>query len=79
MDGKSEGSGMISHRQSKIGRVMETHRIKLGLSLNELAKRTGVSHTALIHIRDGRNDPRIGTLRKLAKALGVTPSTLVLT
>ena len=79
MEGKSEGSEMISHRQSKIGRVMEQHRMKLGLSLNELAKRTGVSHTALIHIRDGRNDPRIGTLRKLAKALGIPPSTLVLT
>lgn len=60
-----------------VGQVMETNREKLGLSLNALAKKVGVSHVALIKIRDGRNNPRIETLRKIAKALGIPASDLV--
>lgn len=65
-------------RQPKsVGTVMETNRERLGLSLNALAKKVGVSHVALIKIRDGRNNPRIETLRKIAKALGIPASDLV--
>lgn len=60
-----------------VGTVMETNRERLGLSLNALAKKVGVSHVALIKIRDGRNNPRIETLRKIAKALGIPASDLV--
>ena len=60
-----------------VGQVMETNRERLGLSLNALAKKVGVSHVALIKIRDGRNNPRIETLRKIAKALGIPASDLV--
>ena len=61
---------------SPLARTIDARRQELGLSLNALAKKVGVSHVTLVHIRNGRNDPRMETLRKIAKALGVTPAEL---
>jgi transcriptional regulator with XRE-family HTH domain len=70
---------MATVRKSRptLGQIMEARREKLGLSLNALAKKVGVSHVALIKIRDGKNDPRIETLRKIAEALGIPASDLL--
>ncbi len=52
-------------------------RHKKGLSQRELAKRSKVSHITIARIEKGREDPRLSTLRALAKGLGVKVRDLV--
>ena len=48
-----------------------------GLSLRALADKAGVTYVALLRMELGQTDPRLGTLRKLAKALRVTVADLI--
>jgi transcriptional regulator with XRE-family HTH domain len=48
-----------------------------GVSLRGLKKRSGVAVATLARIEAGGYDPRLSTLRKLAKALGVTVAELI--
>ncbi len=47
-------------------------RKKRGLSLRKLAKAAGVHYVSLVRLEGGAFDPRLSTVKKLAKALGVT-------
>ncbi|MDQ1437242.1 MAG: hypothetical protein QOK43_871 [Acidimicrobiaceae bacterium] len=47
------------------------------VSQEVLAERAGIHRTYVGFIEQGRHDPTIGTVLKLAKALGVDPSELV--
>jgi transcriptional regulator with XRE-family HTH domain len=46
-------------------------RKRCGLTQQTLAVRAGVSLGYIARLEIGMHDPRLGTLRKLAKALGV--------
>jgi transcriptional regulator with XRE-family HTH domain len=46
-------------------------RAMQGLSQRELAKRSKVTHVTIARIETGVYDPRLSTLRRLAKALKV--------
>ena len=48
-----------------------------GYSLRRLADQVGMSYVALFRLERGETDPRLGTLRKLAKALNVTVAELI--
>ena len=48
-----------------------------GYSLRRLADKVGMSYVALFRLERGETDPRLGTLRKLAKALTVTVAELI--
>jgi transcriptional regulator with XRE-family HTH domain len=48
-----------------------------GYSLRRLAEKVGMSYVALFRLERGETDPRLGTLRKLAKALNVTVAELI--
>lgn len=48
-----------------------------GLSLRALADKAGVTYVALLRMELGQTDPRLGTLRKLAKALKVTVADVI--
>jgi transcriptional regulator with XRE-family HTH domain len=52
-------------------------REKRGLSVRALAKKAKVHYVSLVNIETGKKDPRLSTLLKLTKALGVTLSELV--
>jgi transcriptional regulator with XRE-family HTH domain len=54
-------------------RIRETQ----GYSLRALAAKVGMSYVALYRLECGETDPRLGTLRKLAKALNVTVAQLI--
>lgn len=47
-------------------------REKQGYSIRALAEKVGMAYPALFRLESGEADPRLSTLRKLAKALGVT-------
>ena len=52
-------------------------RHKRGLSQRDLAKASAVGHITIARIETGVFDPRVSTLRRLAKALKVRVSDLV--
>jgi transcriptional regulator with XRE-family HTH domain len=52
-------------------------RHKRGLSQRELARVSGVGHITIARIETGVFDPRLSTLRRLAKALKVKLTDLV--
>ena len=47
-------------------------REKLGLSQKELADRIGVSFPRISEIENGKGEPRITTIEKVARGLGVS-------
>ena len=48
-----------------------------GLSLRTLAEKVGMSYVALYHLEAGDADPRLSTLRALAKALEGTVAEII--
>lgn len=52
-------------------------RERRGLSQRVLAKLSGVTHVTIARIESGVYDPRLSTLRRLAKALKVKVAELV--
>jgi len=48
-----------------------------GYSLRRLADKVAMSYVALYRLEQGETDPRLGTLRKLARALNVTVAELI--
>jgi transcriptional regulator with XRE-family HTH domain len=52
-------------------------RERLGLSQEEVAQRSGVHATEVSRMEAGKRDPKISTLRRLAKAVEVKPGQLL--
>ncbi|WP_437017561.1 helix-turn-helix domain-containing protein [Streptomyces sp. enrichment culture] len=48
-----------------------------GLTLEELADRSGMSFRGLVYIEHGRRNPSLTTLLNLARGLHVSPSSLL--
>lgn len=56
-----------------IGKLIKDKRIELGLSIDDLHKKSGVSTAAISNIENGKiKEPREHTKRKLLLALGMT-------
>ena len=55
-----------------VGKRLRQLRTNQNLSLRELGKRTGLSHSFICDIEKGRCMPSIETLDTLARSLGVT-------
>jgi transcriptional regulator with XRE-family HTH domain len=60
-----------------LGSVIVLWREERGLSQAELARRSGLSRAQLSAIEFGRRDTTVGTLRRIAATLGVSPGSLV--
>ena len=56
---------------------LKAFRERRGLSLRKLAKASGVHYVSLARLEAGQFDPRLSTLRKLAKALRVSIADLL--
>jgi len=54
-----------------IGKRLQTIRLKKGLSQYQLANLSKVPRGTLIRIEQDKVEPRISTLKRVAKALGV--------
>ena len=63
--------------QKKCGQLIRDQREKQGLLQRELAHSTGLQVRTIGRIERGEADVRIGTLEKIANALGVTIRDLV--
>jgi transcriptional regulator with XRE-family HTH domain len=61
----------------RFGEVLKELRNKKKLSQDELATDCGLDRTYISLLERGQRQPTLGTLFKLAGALGVTPSSIV--
>lgn len=59
------------------GTRLREAREHLGLTQEEVAQRSGVHFTEVSRMEAGKRDPKISTLRKLAKAVEVKPGQLL--
>ncbi len=60
-----------------LSRRLRAARAAAGLTQTQLSERTGVDQAVISRIESGQHHPRIGTLRRMAKGLGVTASELL--
>ena len=61
----------------KIGAQVKRERERALLTQQELAERAGIGLTTLNRIENDHAEPHFRTIRKIAKALGVDPATLI--
>ena len=61
----------------KIGDNLKRQRIRRALTQEELAAKAGLTTASVARIERNETEPRMSTLRKLAKALNIDPTELV--
>ena len=61
----------------KIGDNLKRQRIRKALTQEELARQAGLTTASVARIERNETEPRMSTLRKLAKALNIDPAELV--
>jgi transcriptional regulator with XRE-family HTH domain len=62
---------------ASLGKNLRKARKRLGLTQEEVARRSGVHATEVSRIEAGKRDPRVSTLKRLAKAVKVKPGRLL--
>lgn len=62
---------------AQIARVVRARRRASGATLDDLAARSGLSRTILSRIENGRGNPSVETLFRIARALGLPISVLL--
>jgi XRE family transcriptional regulator, regulator of sulfur utilization len=67
----------MSSSPKQLGMKIKQRREAKGLSQEVLAKRARISREYVNRLEAGRYDPTIGTLQRLAKALGVPVTELL--
>ena len=60
-----------------LGRNLRRARLRLELTQEEVAERSGVHATEVSRIEAGKRDPRVSTVARLAKAVEVKPGDLL--
>jgi transcriptional regulator with XRE-family HTH domain len=59
------------------GVTLQRVRLSQGLTMQKLGKKAGVNPTTIGRLERGFRTPRLETVRKLARALGVEPGDLL--
>jgi transcriptional regulator with XRE-family HTH domain len=68
------GDAILAHETERrmAGARVRRVRESLGLSQLELSRRSGIAQESLSRIETGRRDPRLGTLQRLARGMGLS-------
>jgi transcriptional regulator with XRE-family HTH domain len=70
--------GLDAHAANvAFGQRLRTLRTQRGISHARLARRTGVHVTAFARLESGDREPRLATILRIARALGVQPGALL--
>jgi transcriptional regulator with XRE-family HTH domain len=59
------------------GERLHFHRLEARVTQEELADRCSMHHAQIGMLERGRHEPRLGTIIKIAGALGVEPGALI--
>jgi transcriptional regulator with XRE-family HTH domain len=68
---------MKTSQREQFGKILAAERKRAGISQEELGFRAGVHRTEVSLIERGQREPRLETLLKLSRGLGVMPATLI--
>ncbi|MCD0484396.1 XRE family transcriptional regulator [Streptacidiphilus sp. ASG 303] len=73
-----DGAAQEAERRvaEQVGTAVRARRRSLGLTLEAVGRRTGLSKSFLSQVESGRTNPTLGTLTRLSLALGATPAAL---
>jgi transcriptional regulator with XRE-family HTH domain len=63
--------------EEKLGQNMRRHRVKNGLSQQQVADRSGLDKGQISRLERGLRQPRLDTIVRIARAIGVAPSKLL--
>ena len=63
--------------QQQFGENMRRHRVKAGLTQGQVAKRSGVHKGEISRLENGLRNPRLDTIVRVARGIGVAPSKLL--
>lgn len=55
---------------------LKEFRVKRGMSISELARRSKLSRIAIINIENGDSDPKAKTISAICKSLNVNPNVI---
>lgn len=53
--------------------ILETMRLRAGMTQAQLAEKSGIAQGAISKIENRERMPRVATIQKLSRALGVDP------
>ena len=61
-----------------VGLVIGTERVRKGMTQEQLSGLAGISRSHLAALENGQKSPKVETLWKIAEALSVKPSKLIM-
>jgi len=67
----------MTERSTKLGKNLKRIRTAKKLSQGAIARKLGVHRAYISGIENGKRNPTLATIQKLAKALGVSPKELL--
>ncbi len=76
--GKHKGGIKMPYNSKTLGLIIGTERVKRGMTQEQLSGLAGISRSHLAALECGQKSPRIETLWRVAEALGVKPSKLII-
>jgi transcriptional regulator with XRE-family HTH domain len=68
---------MANNLKRQFGERVRKLRKQRGWMLVELSVETGLGRVFLSNLENGKHEPKLGTIKKLAKAFGLTASQLL--
>jgi len=68
---------MANNLKRQFGESVRKLRKQRGWMLVELSVETGLGRVFLSNLENGKHEPKLGTIKKLAKAFGLTASQLL--
>jgi len=68
---------MANNLKRQFGERVRKLRKQRGWMLVELSVETGLGRVFLSNLENGKHEPKLGTIKKLAKAFGLTASRLL--
>lgn len=76
--GKSKGGSEMPYNSKIIGLVIGTERVRRGMTQEQLSGLAGISRSHLAVLESGQKSLKVETLWKIAEALSIKPSKLLM-
>ncbi len=67
----------MKSESEKLGRNLKRIRLEKGISQNKIAHTLGIDRAFISNIENGKTNPTLATIAKLAKAIGVSSDELL--
>ena len=68
---------LMKEEARKLGQNLKRIRTGKGISQGDIVKATGIDKALISNVENGKTNPTLGTIAKLAKAIGVSVGDLM--